>query len=319
MNNINTSDQKWCSVFGEKVNPTFLSAFYRESKRYSFAFQMYMLTTRLSQMDEGFRQSRELSRLVLLDRGAVGDTLFALVNRKLNNMDDQDLGIYRSVCRERLPSSISDQVDLLLYLDVEPKECHRRMNTLRKRESEEGIPLAYLEEVDSCYFHLLLNWLGNRKDGTNDMNVGNPPPILIARWSNFGETTNVLEGMSAVLDGRRASPKVIFQNDKPEISIVYDTTDEIKEFYQTLGTEKEKASQTSKAESPSETKTATTIAINWSLTHDNPFKRVIMFYLSNAVTVICYHAKDLQPQTQTEPQTETIIEEQHQPKQQNSS
>ena len=27
----------------------------------------------------------------------------------------------RSVCRERLPSSLSDQVDMVVYLDVEPK------------------------------------------------------------------------------------------------------------------------------------------------------------------------------------------------------
>ena len=46
------------------------------------------------------------------------------------------MNVYRSVCRERLPASLSDRVDMLLYLDVEPTECHRRMNHLRKREEE---------------------------------------------------------------------------------------------------------------------------------------------------------------------------------------
>ena len=44
---INVADErKPCIVHGEKVNAKFLTAYYSASKRYAFAFQSYMLTTR---------------------------------------------------------------------------------------------------------------------------------------------------------------------------------------------------------------------------------------------------------------------------------
>ena len=54
--NSELQDSSFSSVFGEKVNNRFLSAFYSKTKHYAFAFQMYMLTTRLYQIDEGSRQ-----------------------------------------------------------------------------------------------------------------------------------------------------------------------------------------------------------------------------------------------------------------------
>jgi deoxyadenosine/deoxycytidine kinase len=80
----------------------------------------------------------------------------------MGNMEPQEMEVYKSVCRERLPASLAEKVDMVMYLDVEPTECHRRMNALRQREAEEGVPLSYLEGVDSCYFHLLVNWLAQR-------------------------------------------------------------------------------------------------------------------------------------------------------------
>jgi hypothetical protein len=51
-------------------------------------------------------------------------------------MDTLDLEVYRSICHERLPKTLSDKVNVLLHLDVDPSECYRRMNDLRKRTSE---------------------------------------------------------------------------------------------------------------------------------------------------------------------------------------
>jgi hypothetical protein len=46
INDSDTNEQKPCIVHGEKVNTKFLTAYYNASKRYAFAFQSYMLTTR---------------------------------------------------------------------------------------------------------------------------------------------------------------------------------------------------------------------------------------------------------------------------------
>jgi thymidine kinase/deoxynucleoside kinase len=222
------------SCFGEKVNNAFLKAFYANPKRFSFAFQMYMLTTRLYQMEESYRQARSEKRLCFLDRGAVGDTLFALLNHQLGSMDHGEMEIYRSVCRERLPASISDQVDMLIYLDVDPNECYRRMTMLRKRDSESTVPLAYLEEVDTCYFHLLMDWLGERKGTFHEMNIGTAPPALVLRWDRFGNVDQVASKILALRSGKRPTLSVRFQVEKPDARLTLDTAEEMEDYHQTL-------------------------------------------------------------------------------------
>lgn len=103
--------------------------------------------------------------------------------------------------------------------------------------------MAYLEGLDSCYFHLLVNWLGDRKDGLYDMNIGTAPPIVVLPWyaccirpvpaaccveiqclslfcvcvcrTRFGETEEVLNVLKSVREGARTSPTVTFQDECP--------------------------------------------------------------------------------------------------------
>jgi hypothetical protein len=46
---------------------------------------MYMLTTRLYQLEESSRLAKTEDKMVFLDRGAVGDTLFALLNYQVGD------------------------------------------------------------------------------------------------------------------------------------------------------------------------------------------------------------------------------------------
>jgi len=320
------------SCFGEKVNSAFLKAFYSNPKRFSFAFQMYMLTTRLYQMDESYRQARSDQKLCFLDRGAVGDSLFALLNFQLGSIDQQEMDIYRSVCHERLPASISDQVDLIVYLDVDPSECFRRMTMLRKRESESTVPLSYLDAVDSCYFHLLMDWVGERKGTFHEMNIGATPPTIILRWDKFGNVDEVARKILSLRSGKRSTISVQFRVEKPSAFLTLDTSEEITSLFQTLsetghlvgpaiplgfvsspdiemeGREKQRspsppsppsspASEAEDAGSPDSPPTKSEkkavqakvpLAVNWDLEHNNAFKRVVMYYLSEGIPVVFY-------------------------------
>jgi deoxyadenosine/deoxycytidine kinase len=199
---LETGDEALSILHGEKVNHEFLKAFYDEPKRMAFAFQMYMLTTRLYQMDEA-------------TRGAVGDILFALNNHVSGNITDGDLAIYRSVCRERLPSTLSDNVDLVVYLDVSPMECWHRMTSVRQREAEASVPPDYLYDIDNVYFELLIEWLGQRGGRYYDMNVGKAPPLAVLRWENFGCARSVAQTLAGLVDGSRRSPDVKFMDALP--------------------------------------------------------------------------------------------------------
>ena len=220
---LESGDETLPVLHGEKVNHTFLKAFYDEPQRLAFAFQMYMLTTRIYQMDEAHRQAKSEGKLVFLDRGAVGDILFALNNHVAGNITDADLSIYRSVCRERFPTSLSSNVDLVLYLDVSPSECWRRMTTVRQREAEAGVPPDYLYNIDNVYFELLIEWLGKRGGTYYDMNVGNAPPVAVVRWEQFGCARKMASVLADLCEGARPSPSVSFLDEK-DTQTSYDIT-----------------------------------------------------------------------------------------------
>jgi len=279
-------EEDFCSVFGEIINDDFLKAFYGAPKEYGFAFQMYMLTTRLYQIEESARQAKSEGKVAFLDRGAVGDTLFALLSNKLGNMSDKDMDIYRSVCRQRMPSTLADKVDVCMYLDVDPHECHRRVTTVRNTEAEEGLPLAYLDSVDNCYFHLLMDWIGNRKGGYHEMNIGPPPKMVVIRWDAFGETQTAIDALTQCVENQIRAPTVEF-TDKydAETKISYDTQEHIETGFaniKTLSTEIQKPADRALQE-------VETVVFNWSLEHNNSFRRLVMFYMSKGCHVIFYN------------------------------
>jgi len=270
---INREEPGLCSVFGELINNDFLAAFYSNSKKYGFAFQMYMLTTRLYQIDEAYRQAKDEKKVTFLDRGAVGDTLFAILSHRLGNMDAQDMSVYKSVCKQRLPASLSDKVNVLLYLDVCPSECHRRITTVRNNEAEKGIPLGYLESVDLVYFELLLQWQGNKRGEYHEMNIGECPPMVFLRWDRFGKTEIVIRVLEEVAAQTRRFPTVTFTSNPSKMHLA--TEDDVKTAYQQL------CQNDFIQHNPSEP-----VFVNWLLPHDNSFRRVVMFFLSIAAHVM---------------------------------
>jgi hypothetical protein len=95
-NSRNQVSEYSSEVFCETISNNFLGAFYSDSRRFSFAFQMYVLTIRLYQMEEAGRQAKVEGKMVFLDRSTIGDAVFALLNHKMGNMDSTELEIYRS-------------------------------------------------------------------------------------------------------------------------------------------------------------------------------------------------------------------------------
>lgn len=258
-----------------------MAAFYTETKRFSFAFQMYMLTTRLYQMEEATRQAKQENRMVMLDRGAVGDTVFALLNHKMGNMDDTEFGIYKSVCRDRLPRSISDKVDIVLYLDVDPAECHRRVTGERKNDAEEGIPLSYLQAVDECYFHLMMDWMGGvdcKESEFIDTNVGAPPPLLVMTWERYGTPSMVLTELEKLVAKQRRVPSITFADDvedQTRLTLILNTEEEVNACYESL---KQKGAASLFI-------TTQNAVMNWQLEHSNAFRRVVFGLLSQCIDI----------------------------------
>ena len=285
----------------EKVNDVFLKTFYGDMKRFAFAFQTYMLATRLYQLDESDRQARQEKRMVLLDRGAIGDSIFAITAYKDKNLDETEFHTYRSVCNERLPTTLSSQVDMIVILDVDPRVTHERMSKVRKRDAEEGVPLSYLDALDNTQFQLVCTWLSGHVDTIHDTNLGQPPAILVVDWTSFGNTETILDLMVALRKAERKSPQIEFSSHP----VSHWIPDESKS---STSPESEKNILVLKSNEDIDRvhqqiidhtfKEVSFVVINWLLGdlrsgcggmyHSNSFRRIVMAFLAQTVKIIFY-------------------------------
>ena len=252
-------------IMEEHVNETFLGAFYKEVQRFAFSFQMYMLTTRLHQMDV----AATTPGTILLDRGVIGDAIFALMHKASGNISSDEWAIYSSVCKQRQPQKLSDRVNVLVYLDVEPATCLARISE-RARGSEEKIPLGYLETLDAAYFSLLLKWMGNALDDDSLNLASPPPPIVVLPWDTYGNTDDVLALIESVRLGTYTTPSVSFVAKAPE-STDYATQTDIERDYRTP--------------IASFHPTSTSVSMDWKLTSSNAARRLVFRLLAHGVSL----------------------------------
>lgn len=263
-------------VLEERVNEPFLALLYKEPKKTAFAFQAFMLSTRLAQLDSAERHGT--GRLVL-DRGLVGDTIFADLNHRQGNISDAELAVYASLCKSYAPRHLSDTVDVAVFLDVDPVECRRRMVELRQRKSEEVVPLDYLQKLDALYFEHMMQWIGGRPD--KRFNWSTPaPPLLAFGWATYGTqllpptggddgdsvavARRVWQMVDEVKTGKRAGAKVSFVDTRPD-TVHIDSKQHI---------------------DSSSWKTSSTVVVNWQLRTDSTLRRLIWSLLEQNRSIV---------------------------------
>jgi len=186
----------------ELTEDKFLSAFYQNMQHFAFPFQMFMLTTRLFQANEGRRLSKQ-GKLVLTDRGILGDWTFARKNWLDSNLDDEQYAIYQDTVNKRALTNLHEKVDLTVYLDVEPEECSWRMRELRKTQAEEGVLTEYLVGIDDVYFEGMINMLAKTGQGVRGK-------ALVVDWTSFGNEEAVVQRAADILEGRAETPCINF-------------------------------------------------------------------------------------------------------------
>lgn len=321
---IATSEKPvFAQLHGELVNQTFLSSFYKDPVRYGFAFQMYMLTTRLFQMQTASQQAHQNGQFALLDRGAVGDALFALYNASTGNISPEELDVYKSVCADRLPSSLSHKVDLVIYLDVSPLECFRRMNSMRQRDAEKEVVPDYLEGIDNTYFELMVKWIGRRKDACGGIDIGLAPAAIILDWSSFGCSKGVLQHLALgamshnqYTEAKSKQHETNLSNEEIYSLLIQPTVDFIKNdlsstqssllpnelmldnnddvntcFQQMLDNNVKNPNNNNSIFNPKNNASKVDkLFINWNLTRNNEYRRLCMKFLSRNGRIVFYNS-----------------------------
>ena len=122
----------------------YLSDFYRDTARYSFAMQVYLLNRRFQQHQEIIWRGRS----AVQDRTIYEDSIFAKMLAKTGLMDERDYRTYVDLFRNM--SNFMCKPSVIIYLDVSPEGSAERIRA-RSRDVEAQIPLSYLEALKEGY------------------------------------------------------------------------------------------------------------------------------------------------------------------------
>ena len=132
-------------VYYEPVEDNeYLEDFYRDTRRYSFAMQIYLLNRRFQQHQEIIWRGRS----AVQDRTIYEDSIFAKMLAESDLMDERDYRTYSELFRHM--SNFMCKPNVIVYLDVSPELSQERIRQ-RGREVEGGVSLEYLAALHRGY------------------------------------------------------------------------------------------------------------------------------------------------------------------------
>lgn len=122
----------------------YLEDFYRDTARYAFATQIYLLNRRFQQHQEIIWRGRS----AVQDRTIYEDSIFAKMLAETGLMDERDYRTYLELFRHM--SNFMCKPNLIVYLDVSPERSLERIQN-RGRGMEQSISLDYLKALYAGY------------------------------------------------------------------------------------------------------------------------------------------------------------------------
>jgi len=132
-------------VYYEPVKDNeYLEDFYKDTARYSFATQIYLLNRRFQQHQEIIWKGRS----AVQDRTIYEDSVFAKMLVGLGLMEERDYRTYQSLFQHM--SNFMCRPNVIVYLDVSPERSMERIE-LRSRGVESGISMDYLKALYQGY------------------------------------------------------------------------------------------------------------------------------------------------------------------------
>lgn len=158
------------------IDNEYLADFYRETKRYSFAMQVYLLNRRFQQHQEIIWRGRG----GVQDRTIYEDAIFAKTLRDMDLMDPRDYETYVNLFRNL--SNFMCRPNFIIYLDVAPEKSLERIRE-RSRGCETGITVEYLTRLYNGYEEFL-------------QEISRLIPVLRVRWDEYWEVERLAEAIT---------------------------------------------------------------------------------------------------------------------------
>jgi deoxyadenosine kinase len=163
-------------VYFEPVQDNeYLADFYRDTARYCFATQIYLLNRRFQQHQEIIWRGGG----GVQDRTIYEDSVFAKMLVDIGLMDERDYRTYLSLFRHM--SNFMCRPNVIVYLDVKPERSMERIK-MRSRGVESGITMEYLEALYRQY--------GQFVD-----DISRSVPVIRVDWDRFRDTDEMAEAI----------------------------------------------------------------------------------------------------------------------------
>jgi len=151
----------------------YLADFYRDTKKYSFATQIYLLNRRFQQHQEIIWRGGG----GVQDRTIYEDAVFAKTLVDQNLMDERDYRTYLQLFRHM--SNFMCRPSLIVYLDLSPESSMARIQE-RSRGVESGIQIEYLRSLRREYERFIAQ-------------ISRTVPVIRVHWEEFRDAQEVAE------------------------------------------------------------------------------------------------------------------------------
>jgi deoxyadenosine/deoxycytidine kinase len=140
--------------YEEPIDRKFLKKYIDDMETYGFVFQIYMVGRRIQIRTEALKM-KEMGYICIIDRGLIGDCVFAELQIRHQHMTLQQKETYYDIIQRQTPP------DIILYLKSDPLKSYNRMRK-RKAEGEiegdgkkSGYSLVYFEELHSLHEEII--------------------------------------------------------------------------------------------------------------------------------------------------------------------
>ncbi len=161
-----------------------LPLFYTNPAKYAVSFQLFVLHARLRITLATFREIRKAlhegqSVVILNDRAFPGDWVFVDANEQCGNYSADAVAEYN-----QLMDDVMQSIPLpsgYIYMDASVETCMHRIQNIRGRECEKGIPLDYMRALRKSYGKLC------------DRITARGIAWRVVDWDQFGAPETVME------------------------------------------------------------------------------------------------------------------------------
>lgn len=149
-------------TYYEPENKPFLNLYVDKMQKYSFAFQMYMLGRRFEIM----RSSLSCDGISLIDRGIIGDMVFAITQIQKGWMTNEESLVYRKTCE----SCDADKNFITVYMKCDPEIALKRVQD--RGNSDKSYDLEYMKSLSKKHEELFakyisIDWSEHREEITD--------------------------------------------------------------------------------------------------------------------------------------------------------